>query len=58
MQELHLASQEASENVLTIQGELSKFKSFGVKYLDWFQRSKFEKSESNNIIVKKILYGP
>ena len=54
MQELHLASQEATENVLTIQGELSKFKSFGVKYLDWFQRSKFGKSESNHIIVKKF----
>ena len=36
MEELHLASQEVNENALTIQGELSKFKGFGVKYLDWY----------------------
>ena len=54
MEELHLASQEVNENALTIQGELSKFKGFGVKYLDWYQRSKFGKSESNHTIVKKF----
>ena len=54
MAELQLASQETSENDLTIQGELSKFKGFGVKYLEWLQRSKFNKDESNHKIVAKF----
>lgn len=53
MEELQLVSQEPAESVLTIQGELSKFKGFGVKYLEWCQRSKFKK-ESNHSIVKKF----
>ena len=54
MAELQLASQETAEGHLTIQGELSKFKSFGVKYLEWLQNSKFGKDDSNHTIVVKF----
>ena len=54
MAELQLASQETTEKNLTIQGELSKFKMYGVKYLDWLQKSKFKKDESNHVIVAKF----
>lgn len=54
MEELQLASQETADRVLSIQGELTKYKEFGVKYLDWFKRSQFKKDESNHTIVKKF----
>ena len=54
LEELQLASQDEAERVLTIQGELSLYKSYGVKYLEWLRRSKFEKNESNHTIVAKF----
>ena len=54
MEELNLASQEAAVEVLSIQNELMKFKSYGVHFIEWLNRSKFEKDESNHKIVTQF----
>ena len=54
MEELKLASQEAAGEVMTIQGELAKFKNYGVKYVEWLNRSGIKKDDSNHTIVKKF----
>ena len=54
MEELNLASQEAAVEVLTIQNELMKFKNYGVHFIEWLNRSKFDKNESNHKIVTQF----